>query len=95
MKKFLTLLGIFAILCVSVTGALAVIPHGHGDDLDHSKHAACPVFQAGILSAGFILATAGFAALLDKAARHISIEPSFFFFTRSTYASLRAPPVSA
>jgi hypothetical protein len=95
MRKFLSVLGILAVLCVSVTGALAVIPHGHGDDLDHSKHAACPIFQAGILSAGFILATVGFAALFYKAARHISIEPSFFFFTRSTYASLRAPPVPA
>lgn len=92
MKKFLVCLSVLAIACVSITGALAIVPHGHGDDLDHSQHESCPVYQAGLQSTVFIVAVWAFALFLHVAVRHESREPFFLFFTRLTPASLRAPP---
>ena len=48
MKKLLTLLTILAIVCLGVVGALAVVPHAHGNDLNHSHHKDCPVYQFGL-----------------------------------------------
>ena len=45
MKRFLVILTIFTISCLGFVGALSVVPHGHGDDLDHSSHTPCPVHQ--------------------------------------------------
>lgn len=95
MKKSLAFLTVLAVLLFGVAGALAVIPHGHGDDFDHSKHASCPVYQAGLHAPAFALFSAVFAFFLITAARHVSSEPRFFFFTHLTYTSLRAPPITA
>ena len=48
MKKCLAGLSIVAVLFLGIVGALAVIPHTHGHDVDHSKHQSCPVYQFGI-----------------------------------------------
>lgn len=48
MKKLLTLLTIAAIICLGVLGALAVVPHTHGNDLNHSHHKDCPIYQFGL-----------------------------------------------
>ncbi|MGH7197572.1 MAG: hypothetical protein ACREH5_02370 [Candidatus Omnitrophota bacterium] len=92
MRKFLTVLFIFALAALSMTGALAVIPHGHGDDLDHSRHASCPVHQAGLQTTAFVLAVWAFALLLQVAVRHELAESFFISFSRFNSPSLRAPP---
>ena len=48
MKKALSVLTILAIICLGVLGALAVLPHAHGNDLNHSHHKDCPVYQFGL-----------------------------------------------
>jgi hypothetical protein len=95
MKKLLTIAAIFAIVLLGITGALAVIPHAHGDDFDHSKHQTCPVYQAGLHAPALALFGVVFSLFLAAASRYVSGEPLFFFFTRLTHTSLRAPPVLA
>ena len=48
MKKLLAVVSIVAVLFLGVVGALAVIPHTHGNDYNHSKHESCPVYQFGV-----------------------------------------------
>lgn len=45
MKKLTTIFIISAVLCMGVVGALALMPHAHGEDLDHSQHSSCAVHQ--------------------------------------------------
>ena len=47
-KKLLSVQTILGIVCLGVLGALAVIPHTHGNDLNHSHHKDCPVYQFGL-----------------------------------------------
>ena len=45
MKRLLSILAIVAIFSLSIIAALSIIPHVHGDDLDHSHHESCPLHQ--------------------------------------------------
>ncbi len=47
-----------AILFSAFLGALAVVPHAHGHDLDHSSHKSCPVHQKGLHSSDAVFLTA-------------------------------------
>ena len=92
MKKSLALLAALSVFALGAVGALSVIPHVHGKDLNHSQHETCPVHQFGhgnvhadvshvsILVAFFLLC---FLIELHKS--------SFVDFSRS-FAYLRAPP---
>ena len=44
----LVVLTVLGVLCLGILGALAVIPHAHGNDLNHSHHKDCPVYQFGL-----------------------------------------------
>ena len=93
MKKKLSLLLVASILFFGVVGALAVVPHVHGKDFNHSQHETCPVYQFGI---GHVHADVF----------HVAVVAAFFlfcflveiqksspvFFSRSL-AHPRAPPV--
>mgnify|MGYP001608714618 CR=1 len=48
MKKSLAVLILLSVLSMGLVGALSIVPHVHGDDFDHSKHTACPIYQVGI-----------------------------------------------
>ncbi len=88
---------LFTALFVSLTGtsALGIIPHVHGDDFDHSKHASCPIYQVSLhpiqvaLQAGVVIAAAFFLF--------------YIFFTQSLFPHTdlflttrpRSPPTSS
>ena len=48
MKKSLAFLAILSVLVLGAVSALSVVPHAHGNDLDHSKHSSCPIYQISI-----------------------------------------------
>ena len=48
MRRFLAVFTVLAFVCLSVAGALCVIPHTHAKDSDHSKHDTCPICQLSI-----------------------------------------------
>lgn len=88
---FLTAVGVFSL---GLVGALAVVPHVHGHDLDHSSHSTCPVHQVASVS----VFAAVFAAVLVTFARTVSFRKerklSFVFFSPAFFLRLRAPPAS-
>ena len=93
MKKALSLVVILSVLFLGIVGALAVIPHVHGKDFNHSQHETCPVYQFGIgnvhadvFHVDVIVALFLFCFLIEIQ----KILP--VFFSRS-FAHLRAPPV--
>ena len=92
MKKFLAVLAVLAIACVSVTGALAVIPHAHGSDFDHSQHKTCPVHQVGLsgVQAAFVQALIFFFTLAACSLVFISKAFNEHFFSSTLF--LRGPP---
>ncbi len=80
-------------MCLSFIGALTVIPHVHGNDLDHSTHQSCPVYQIGF---HFPYATVGaiFAAIVTLGFTFISLRKTVFFrFGVIFDTRLRSPPV--
>ena len=48
MKKFFVVLTVLAVICLGILGGLAALPHAHDNDLDHSQHKDCPVYQFGL-----------------------------------------------
>ncbi len=94
LRKPLALLLFLSILSVGMVGALSVIPHVHGDDFNHSKHASCPIHQ--LVQHGFQAVIGGFGTaivfsfvvcLLVFIDRPVIALPIRFF-------SVRAPPAT-
>jgi hypothetical protein len=92
MKKIWACLTVIALLYAGIAGGLAVVPHGHGDDLDHSRHASCPIYQASLhapqatevaVQTFVVFLVFSFLAALLKSTPFIA---SFFYFP------LRGPP---
>jgi len=54
-KKICAGLSVAAILVSAFLAGLAVIPHVHERDLDHSQHKSCPVYQKSFHSADGIV----------------------------------------
>ena len=94
-QKFVAALAVAAMVCVAGVGALSVVPHVHGGDLDHSKHSTCPVYQfslhsfQGVFEVFCLIAVFCFVRILAK--------PRFIFqsFATDPIARLRSPPVSS
>ena len=92
-RKCLAALAIIGVLALGIVGALAVVPHAHDKDYNHSRHETCPVYQFGLSNVhadlfhvDVILALFLFGFLIETQ-KSLSI-----FFSRS-FAYLRAPPV--
>jgi hypothetical protein len=92
MKKSPALFILFAVLFMGMVEALSLIPHTHGDDFNHSKHSACPIYQAGLH---------GLEAVTDSLCSAVLFSLVFFllfFGNRPTLTflipvvSVRAPP---
>lgn len=49
-SKFIAVLLTVAVVLAGGAQALAVVPHVHGHDADHSAHSTCPVHQAQLAS---------------------------------------------
>lgn len=94
-KKILTCL---LAACVVLTGglaALSLVPHTHGNDLDHSRHESCPIHQ---LSLGHSVAVQASPALVWALTLVflwlISSRATPFSDHRFTKSSGRAPPAT-
>ena len=92
MKKFLAALAIAAIFSLAIVGALAIVPHTHGSDLNHSKHSTCPVYQFGLH--GFQAAFSVFylVFVLGAAAFFLPHDFDTGFGFSGYFSLLRAPP---
>ena len=92
MKKFLAALAIVAVMGFGIVGALAVIPHTHGKDFNHSQHQTCPVYQFGISNVHADVSHVDFIVALFIFCFLIEFQKSVpVFFTRSL-THPRAPP---
>ncbi|MBI4432326.1 MAG: hypothetical protein HY592_02445 [Candidatus Omnitrophica bacterium] len=94
MKKTILCLAVAAVLAAGVMGGLSLLPHTHGDDVDHSQHTTCPIHQFGLQ---------GFQAeAVDFQAAPLFFIVAFLFLMgmlsfRSVshfFHSLRAPPLA-
>ena len=93
MKKKLSLFIAASVFALGIVGALAVVPHVHGKDFNHSQHQTCPIYQFGIGNvhadvshAAVIIALFIFCFLIEIR------KVSHTFFSRSS-AHSRAPPI--
>lgn len=94
LKKLLVVAAVTGVVALGVLGALAVVPHAHGHDYNHSSHEACPVHQAALLSVHAVVFAAVvvvFAVLVSFRREH---RLSFVRFSPDLFLRLRAPPVS-
>ncbi len=92
-RKPLAFLLFLSILSVGMVGALSAVPHVHGDDFDHSKHASCPIHQLG--QHGFQADIGGFVtAIAFSFAFYLFLFIALPIVTSPTrFFSVRAPPV--
>ena len=84
------ILVLFLAACLAFAGAeaaLGAVPHSHGSDFDHSRHAGCAVYQMGLH--GFH--PEAFASLLVV----LAIFVSFFAMAPRLSAPIRHPFVSS
>ena len=92
MKKKLSLLLVTSILFFGVVGALAVIPHVHGKDFNHSHHETCPVYQFGIGNVHADVSQADVIVAFLLLCFLIEIQKSSAVVFLRSFAHLRAPP---
>jgi len=92
-KKALVVLAIFAVVCLGVVDALAVIPHTHGHDLNHSHHETCPVFQLSLCNVHADVFHLNVIITLFLLSYLIEFQKSLFVIFSRSFAYLRAPPV--
>lgn len=92
MKKFLAGLVICSVVVLGIIGALAVIPHVHGNDTDHSQHETCPIHQFNLIHTGATVATVFTLIFIFLAAYLEIVKKSFVYTSVHLFASLRAPP---
>ena len=92
MKKSLALLVLLSFFSMGMVGALSVVPHVHGDDFTHSKHASCPIHQIG---------AHGIQAVINGFASTLAFSFVFYLFVFANQPivpflvrlfSVRAPP---
>ena len=95
MRKALTLTLILCLAFAGAEAALSALPHTHGSDLDHSRHAGCPVYQMGLH--GFQAETAAFVFFVFAAlvAFVAPTSPTRELSPVLTPASSRAPPAAS
>lgn len=94
MKKFLAVLTVVFILLLGMLGALSVIPHAHENDLDHSKHQSCPVYQFGLHAFGAALTVFEITAVFLILFYVLNIGDSFPIDFSYRFHFLRAPPLA-
>ena len=92
MKKSLSILAIAAIVFLGVVGALAVVPHTHGNDFDHSKHATCPVYQFSLQGFNAVFTSFSIATVLFQFCYFVSLKKNSFLRSYLSFVSSRAPP---
>lgn len=94
MKKVFSILLVAGVLCVGLTGALAVVPHVHGRDFNHSQHETCPVHQLSLHPLHLASVEAAFLVVFLAACFGRIFSAKVFPFVFHEFLFLRAPPVS-
>ena len=94
MKKVLSVLLIAAVIILAFMGALAVIPHVHGSDTDHSSHKICPVYQVSLYSLDMTVFAAVSLFLIFLIQFFKAKKNLFGYYFFYTTLSSRAPPFS-
>jgi hypothetical protein len=92
MKKFLAGFVLCSVVVLGIIGALAVIPHVHGNDTDHSQHETCPVHQFNLIHTGATVAAVFVLTFIFLAACLEIVKKSFIYISVRSFALLRAPP---
>ena len=92
MKKTLSLAIVLSVLFFGIVGALAVIPHVHGKDFNHSQHETCPVYQFGVSNVHADISCAAVIIALFLFCFLIEIKKSLPVFFSHSSAHSRAPP---
>lgn len=95
MKKFLAVFAICSILLASGLAGLSVLPHAHGNDLDHSQHKSCAVYQFSLGHTDALTATIIFSLLLFVAFRSFIPEAQLSSERFFHFHPLRAPPTAS
>jgi hypothetical protein len=94
MKKFFSILLVFSVVLLALLGALAVLPHAHPGDFNHSQHPACPVYQLALHAFDGLVLCWGLLCLVFVwtffSTKKFLVLVSCF----SSNISLRAPPLS-
>ena len=92
MRKLLAVLSIVAVLFLGIVGALAVVPHTHGNDYNHSKHENCPVYQFGVQKVHATEAAAVVFSLVFVLQFILFQENHSFLGIHHLFSYLRGPP---
>ena len=93
MKKFLVVLTILAVVCLGVLGALAIAPHAHGNDLNHSHHKDCPVYQFGLGNVHADIAAVNAVIALFLFSYCVAFQKALPIIVSGKSTFLRGPPV--
>ena len=92
MRKALSVVVVSSVLFFGVVGALAVIPHVHGKDFNHSQHETCPVYQFGISNVHADVSHVSVIIALFLFCFLIKIQKRLPIFFSRSLAHPRAPP---
>ncbi len=92
MRKSLSVLAVIAIIFAALGGALAVIPHTHGKDVDHSHHSSCPLYQISLHHFEAFVAALKIAVAFLFLSFLLLREVHLFHAPSPCSAYLRAPP---
>jgi hypothetical protein len=81
------------ILIFSFQLGVAVLPHTHGKDIDHSKHSNCPIFKLDNNFSGMCLAAVGVFFTAMFILFILLLEQDIFSGRSSKLSIARAPPL--
>ena len=94
MRKCLSLFVIIAVVALGLVGALALVPHSHGTDTDHSRHQTCPIYQFSLAHIGVHTLSLEVIAALFVSCFFIAVRKVKTYDFDLFFLSLRAPPLS-
>jgi len=92
MKKSLAFLILLSVLSMGMAGALSIVPHTHGNDFDHSKHAACPIYQVGLHGLEAAISSFYSAVIFSLVFLHLILAHRPINTFPAQIFSVRAPP---
>jgi hypothetical protein len=94
-KKLFVLFILAAVVSSFGLAGLNVLPHTHGEDIDHSQHADCPVHQASLLHGDSEPISAVILSVYFLIAIFLGLNQRSHSSQTTSYTSSRAPPVLA
>jgi hypothetical protein len=95
MKRILSVFFIVCAVSMALMGGLAVLPHAHGHDFDHSQHKACPVYQLSLHSHDGLAAESAVFVVLFAFTFLAGVRPKLISEPQRYFLSPRAPPAAS